>query len=164
MEDKQTGDKVEYAPFDHFTKSARRAFDAFLSERSLPVIQGDLLRGGRYELTVAYPNTDGTEVLIPTTAVGGSTQERQFVDRFINTKLIDSSIKLVIDRFGQVATRQESQNSAAKIEVIIEDPPWQTEQQRQYLEEKLGQDKRFRQEVKARIHSNIQRRVHPDHN
>ena len=164
LEDKHTGDKVEYAPFDHFTKSARRAFSAFLSERSLPVIQGDLLQGKRYELTVAYPNSEGTEVLIPTTSVDGSTQERQFVDRFINTNLIDSSVKLVIDRFGQVAVQQQSQTSSAKIEVIIEDSPWQTEQQRQYLAAKLEQDKRYRNEVTAKIHSNTQRRVHPDHN
>lgn len=164
LEDKQSGDKVEYASFDHFTKSARHTFEAFLSERSLPVVRGDLSQGERYELTVSYPNIDGTEVLIPTAAIGGTTQERQFVDRFISTELIESCVKLVIDRFGQVAVQQEPKNSPAKVEVIIEDPPWQTDQQRRFLEEKLEQDKKYRGEETARIHSSIQRRLHPDHN
>ena len=164
LEDKLTGEKAEYTPFEHFTKSPRRAFDAFQSEKSLTIIQEDLFQDGRYELTVAYPNSDRTEILIPTTSVDGSTEERLIVDRFIDTKLIDSSVRLVIDRFGQVALQQESQASSAKIEVIIEDSPWQTEQQRRYLVEKLEQDKKYRQEVTARIHSNSQPRVHPDHN
>lgn len=160
LEDLQTGKTVEYKPFDHFTDSPRHPFDAFISKGALTENPDDHYSEERYELTVTTP--DG--LLVKTVDPDGVERERQPVGKpyssnkpTINTRLIGSSLRLVIDRFGQVAVMQQSTNSAPKTFVIIENPPWQTPEQAQYLKDKLEQDRRYREEEAARIHSTINR-------
>lgn len=160
LEDRQTGKTVEYKPFDPFTDSPRRPFDAFVSKGVLTENPDDPYSEERYELTVT--TTDG--LLVKTVDPDGVERERQPVGKpysnnkpTINTRLIGSSLSLVIDRFGQVAAMQQSANSAPKTFVIIENPPWQTPEQAEYLKAKMEQDKRYRDEENARIQSLINR-------
>ena len=160
LEDRQTGKKAEYKAFDHFTDSPRRPFNAFVSKGVLTENLDDPYSEERYELTVTTP--DG--LLVKTVDPDGVERERQPVGKpysnnkpTINTRLIGSNLRLVIDRFGQVAAMQQSANSAAKTFVIIENPPWQTPEQAQYLKDKLEQDQRYRDEETARVQSLITR-------
>jgi len=160
LEDRQTGKAVGYKPFDHFTDSPWHPFDAFISKGVLTENPDDPYSEERYELTVTTP--DG--LLVKTVDPDGIERERQPVGKpysnnkpTINTRLIGSSLRLVIDRFGQVAVSQQSANSAAKTFVIIENPPWQTPEQAEYLNAKMEQDKRYRDEEAARVQSLITR-------
>ena len=121
LEDLHTGAKVEYQPYEHFTESSKKPFNAFLSQDFLQENPDDPHSDSRYELTVATPDN----VLLPTTGRDGVVRERQPVDPYINTRLVGSTLHLVIDRVGQVAVMQESETSTAKAYVIIENPPWQ---------------------------------------
>ena len=121
LEDLQTGAKVGYEPYEHFTESSRRPFDAFLSRDFLQEKPDDPYSDSRYELTVATPDN----VLLTTTGRDGVLRERQPVDPYINARLVGSTLQLAIDRVGQVAVMQRSESSTAKAYVIIENPPWQ---------------------------------------
>ena len=139
LEELRTGRKAEYAS----APARRNPFDVFVSRRSLPEQDDDPHNEGRYELTVETP----TGLLVKTVDPDGVERERQPVGKpyssnkpTINTRLIGSSLRLVIDLFGQVAIMQRSENSPANIFVVIENPPWQTEAQAQALQKQFEQD------------------------
>lgn len=157
LEDLQTGKKVEYKPFDHFIDSPRHPFDAFVSKGVLPENPDDPYSDERYELTVTTP--DG--LLVKTTDPDGVERERQPVGKpysnkpTINTRLIGSELKLVIDRLGRVGVEQQSENSSPKRYVVIENPPWQTDEQKKAIQILLEQERKYQEREKARLHHTL---------
>lgn len=145
LEDLQTGEKVEYEPYDHFTDSPQIPLDVFVSRDSLRENPDDPHSDARYELIVATPDN----VLVPTVGRDGILRERQPVDPYINTRLVGSALQLAIDRLGRVAVIQQSETSTPKFEVVIEQAPWQTESQRKIVAGKLSEQREYerRQQV-----------------
>ena len=118
LENLQTGERAEYMPFDHFRQEFGRSFATPTSEsliQQTPAIRA--LYPKTYELTVTYPN--------------GVVWERRFIDEQIKSRLIDGTLRLVIDRLGRIGVEQESSKSRATRFLIIESTPWQTELQKE---------------------------------
>ena len=137
LEDLRTGAKVQYEPYQHFAPSLHRPFDAFVSGEELSEQPDDPYSNERYEVTVSTPD----DIVL----------EQCLVDPKINTRLIGSRLRLVIDLFGQVAVQQRSKNASAKEFVVIDNTPWQTPEQAQHLRDKLEQDKQYRDEEDSRV-------------
>lgn len=161
LEDLKTGAKINYEPYELFNKDdkdnfvsrrqknkllPRRPFaDAFVSRSFLQEELDDPYSDERYELTVSTPEPE------PEGRVIG----KYPVDPLINTTLAGSNLRLVIDLFGRVAVIQQSEKSEPKTQVIIEDPPWQTTEQAQFLWGQVRQSERYRDEDRARIYGNL---------
>ena len=145
LQDLQTGDKVEYEPYQHFeyryvqeddgrlhSRHVSRPFAPFVSEPLSD--QGAASR--EYELTVTYPNGivieqhSLDEYLQPRRREGGSRRGRPPFSQA-------TSLRLVIDRFGRVGVERHSQGkglSMTETFVIVKTPPWQTHLQQAALE------------------------------
>lgn len=150
LEDLQTGEKVEYEPYEHFINSPRRPFDAFVSQDFLKEQPDDPHSDARYVLTIATPD----DVIIPIIRSDGTELEHQPVDPYINTRLVGSTLRLVINRLGQVAVSQNSEFSAPMTAVVIEQTPWQTnEQAKQLVARKLEEQQEYlkNQPVRGRL-------------
>ncbi len=132
LQDLQTGKSVEYQPFQHFTPSSMKPFDDFVSSDSLPEHPSDPHSEQRYELTV--------------TDLEGVVLERTSVDPHIDTRLIGSTLRLVIDRQGRVGVEQESETSSAKRFLVLDNTPWQTDLQREFLNQAFEEDRKYREE------------------
>ena len=132
LQDLQTGKTVEYQPFQHFTPSSMKPFADFVSPDSLPEHPNDPHSEQRYELTV--------------TDLEGVVLERLLVDPHIDTRLMGSTLRLVIDRQGRVGVEQESENSSAKRFMVLDNTPWQTDLQREFLNTTFDADSRYRKE------------------
>ena len=145
LEDLHTGEKVEYQPFDHFTDSPSRPFDAFVSPKLLQENPDDPVSTARYQLTVATP----AGVLLPITGRDGIERERQPVDPYINTRLAGSTLQLAIDRLGQVIVIQQSAVSAPQPFVVIEQAPWQTEVQAKLVAQKRAKQDEYQKRQPA---------------
>ncbi len=126
LRDTKTGAQVEYEPYQHFVPNFNPA-KPFISDR-LP--QGTDA-GSEYELIVA--DADGEEL------------ENKLVgfDRAGGTR----SPQLVVDTFGRIGV---DSNGSRWVEV--ENPPWQTERQRQVLQSIMDRQRQFEQSEQERIH------------
>lgn len=132
LQDLQTGKAIEYQPFQHFTRSSTKPFEDFVSEDSLSENPADPHSNQRYELTI--------------TNLEGVVLERLLVDPHIDTRLMGFTLRLVIDRQGRVGVEQESENSSAKRYLVLDNTPWQTEQQIKFLNTPFEEDRKLREE------------------
>lgn len=132
LQDLQTGKSVEYKPFQHFTRRSAKPFDDFVSTDSLLEYPDDPHSNQRYELTI--------------TNLEGVVLERHLVDPYIDTKLIGSTLRLVIDRQGRVGVEQESETSSAKRFLVLDNTPWQTDLQQEFLNRAFEEDRKYREE------------------
>ena len=144
LEDRLTGDKVEYKPFQNFT-STFKPFDDYVS---MPLsLQNALLWSKRYpetyELTITSPN----EVVL----------EQRFVDALLDSRLIGHSLSLVIDRLGRVGVKQGSDKVKPKWITVLDSTPWQTEIQREALQRLFEQVRRYTRENQQQGMSNVNR-------
>ncbi len=123
LENTSTGrdeDRVQYRPHEHFVKSFKPAeqFESpwLAQEKDLPQ---------QYELTITDPD--------------GVVLEHVSVDGFLedNHRQPATGLRLVIDRLGPVYVEKRSEGVglpwSRKIQVV-ENPPWQTDEQREKLE------------------------------
>ena len=139
LEDMVTGDKVEYEPYTHFDRS-------FGSHANDFVTPGFLSKGGEdshppasghYELTVTRPNVEVPE-------------QQLMIDGYISNEPMNFTLRLIINRLGQIGVEQQSGNSAPrKYPVITEDLPWQTETQRRAFEQLQANARRQQAQAKA---------------
>ena len=137
LEDTQTGQAVHYEPYEHLAPSARNPFDLFVSGESLSEELDDPHSTGRYELTITTP--DG--VVLKTTDPDGVEREHQPVDPYINTRLIGSSLRLVINRRGYIGVEQQSPNTSPKRFLVTGDVPWQIGVPKQKMERLFAETK-----------------------
>ena len=146
LEDLLTGDKVEYEPYTHFERSLVSRANNFVTERSLTKQANDPASpiGGRYELTVTRPNVNVPE-------------EQLKVDSYINGKMLNFGLRLVVNRLGLIGVEQRSANSAPhEYPVITEGLPWQTNSQRRAIAQ-LRENARRQQEQSSANFDRIQR-------
>ena len=84
-----------------------------------------------------------------------------FIDNHLDDHLIDSAVKLVIDRYGVVGVHQESkrhrQLHKPRVVPIFEQPPWQTGDQKAALERLLEQDREYSDKTKRRLQGYVNR-------
>ena len=133
LENRQSGEKVEYSPYEYFVETFKPS-EQFLSAP----LQQARDNPQQYELTIT--DTDG--VLM----------ERQIVDGFLESegRHPATSLRLVIDRLGPVYVEKKSEGIGlpwTKMESVVENPPWQTEEQRIMLEA-LRERERDREETR----------------
>ena len=146
LENRQTGlekDKVEYKPYQYFTDTFQPA-EQFASrwlqqERDYPQ---------EYELVI--------------TDLDGVVLECQFVDGYLEegNRQPATALRLVIDRLGPVYVEKKSEGVGlpwTKKIAVVEHPPWQTEEQREILDEL-----RKRQQSRA-VSPGIPHQPHPVH-
>ena len=136
LENTTTGraeDRVEYKPHQYFVDTFRPAerFEStwLIQERDNPQ---------EYELTIIDPD--------------GVVLERQPVDGYLEpeSRQPATSLRLVIDRLGPVSVEKRSEGTGlpwTKNITVIENPPWQTEEQKAILEslrQRQGERERVR--------------------
>ena len=131
LEDLESGSKVEYKPFEHLAPHSK-LFDEFISpeglQRRTALVQSSA-PDKTIQLTVTLPNN---VVLCQT-----------FVDKLISRNLIAFTLKLVIDRFGRIGVKQESEKASPKSFLVLKDTPWQTDGQRKALQRLFDQERRY---------------------
>ena len=88
------------------------------------------------QLTIVSPN----EVVI----------DQQFIDNQLDDRQIGSELRLVIDRYGTVGVRQESDWHRPRVVRIFDQPQWQTGGQKAALERLLEQDREYSEKMKRR--------------
>ena len=123
LENTSTGldeDKVHYRPHQHFVDSFKPA-EQFES----PWLDQDRANPQQYELTITDPD--------------GVVLERQAVDGYLeeDRRQPATSLRLVIDRLGPVYVEKRSVGTGlpwSKRISVVENPPWQTDEQRERLE------------------------------
>ena len=163
LEDRQTGATVQYEPYEHLASSSRQLFDnPFVSADSVSEHPDDPFSESRYELTVATPEG----ILLRTTDPDGDVRERQTVGKkyrheaenpTINTRLIGSRLKLVIDRLGRVGVEQDSERIGPKRFMVIQNHPWQTEEQGKAIRQTLLLARLYRKLERARDQETLTR-------
>ena len=134
LEDLATGGsegQVSYEPYQHFDPYPRQGYQDFVSEHSLSENLDDPHSEWRYKLTVTTPD--------------GVVMDELLVDTYINNRLMGSSLRLIINRLGQVGVEQASIYSPTKKYEVIKNPPWQTETQRRAFEQ-IQENIRLQQE------------------
>ncbi len=123
LENLQTGSEgnpAEYRPHQHFVETFQPA-EQFASRW----LQQELDNPQEYELTITDPD--------------GVVLERQTVDGFLEpgNRHPATSLRLVIDRLGPVYVEKRSEGTGlpwTKRVAVVENPPWQTEEQREILD------------------------------
>ena len=123
LENTSTGldeDRVHYRPHQHFVDSFKPA-EQFES----PWLDQDRANPQQYELTITDPD--------------GVVLERQAVDGYLeeDRRQPATSLRLVIDRLGPVYVEKRSVGAGlpwSKKISVVENPPWQTDEQRERLE------------------------------
>ena len=141
LEDLESGQKVQYEPYEHFSPSSMRSVNDFVSGGSLSEHPDDPHSDSRYELTVTTPD--------------GIIMEQCFVDPYINTRLRGSSLRLIINRLGQVGVEQQSGNTTAKKYEVLKYPPWQTDTQRLAIERLQENIERHQERERQRLHHTL---------
>ncbi len=153
LENLQTGDKedpIEYEPHQHFVDTFQPA-EQFASRW----LQQNRDNPQDYELTITDPD--------------GVVLERQNVDGYLEpgNRQPATRLRLVIDRLGPVYVEKKSEGiglSWAKKEVVVENPPWQTKEQREILKS-LRQREREREESRGQqAQTNLERPAYLDIN
>ena len=127
LENRQSGQKVEYSPFEYFVETFKPS-EQFLSD---PLLQ-ERDNPQEYELTI--------------TDIDGVLMEHQLVNGFLESdgRHPATSLRLVIDRLGPVYVEKKSEGIGlpwTKMEAVVENPPWQTEEQREMLEALRGRER-----------------------
>ena len=143
LEDHQTGARVQYEPYQHLPP-ATNPFHVFVSGEFLSEESDAPYSANRYELTITTPE-------------GVLLMEPLWVEDYIDSRLIGSRLRLVINQLGQVGVEQESDKTARKIYQVVENPPWQTEEQREAIQRLLEQEREYRQEESVRMYQNLNR-------
>ena len=123
LENTSTGleeDMVQYLPHQHFVETFKPA-EQFES----PWLDQDRGNPQEYEMTITDPD--------------GVVLERQVVDGYLEDgrRQPATSLRLVIDRLGPVYVEKRSEGTGlpwSKKIAVVENPPWQTEEQREKLE------------------------------
>ena len=146
LENLETGDAVEYTPFQSFA-SRFAPFSPYMSE---PLrLKQAIVRSPKYpkslRLTITLPN--------------GVVANQAFIDNELNMRQIGTELKLVIDRFGVVGVRQESERHSPRTIRVFNRPPWQTGYQEIALQRLLEQEREYEDEMKRRGSTNVTR--HP---
>ena len=153
LEDLQTGQELRYEPYEHFSSTSRHSYEhfsstsrhsleGFISEQTISEDPGDPHVEGRYQLTV--------------TTTEGVVQEQRVLNKdYINTSLIGSKLRLVINRLGQVGVKQDSENGEPKNIMILESPPWQAGAQLAALNQLQENYRRRRELDSAQLHYNL---------
>ena len=142
LEDLQTGQELRYEPYEHFSSTSRHSLEGFISEQTISEDPGDPHVEGRYQLTV--------------TTTEGVVQEQRVLNKdYINTSLIGSKLRLVINRLGQVGVKQDSENGEPKNIMILESPPWQAGAQLAALNQLQENYRRRRELDSAQLHYNL---------
>ena len=137
LENLQTGSEgnpAEYRPHQHFVETFQPA-EQFASRW----LQQEMDNPQEYELTITDPD--------------GVVLERQVVDGFLESegRHPASGLRLVIDRLGPVYVEKRSGGIGlpwTKRVAVVENPPWQTEEQREILDA-LREREREREESKS---------------
>lgn len=137
LENLETGDVVEYEAFQSFTPRFN-PFSPFISE---PLRLGQaIVRFQKYprslQLTIASPN--------------GVVTDQEFIDCQLDDRQIGGELRLVIDRYGTVGVRQESDRHRTRVVRIFDQPQWQTGGQKEALERLLEQDREYSEQRKRR--------------
>ena len=141
LEDMVTGDKVEYEPYTHFDRSFGSRANDFVTPGFLSKDREDSHppASGRYELTVTRPNVEVPE-------------QQLMVDGYIDNEPMNFTLRLIINRLGQIGVEQQSANSAPrKYPVVTEELPWQTETQRRAFKQLQANTRRRQAQEKAEI-------------
>ena len=133
----ETGAKVEYEPLQTFTPR-------FLPFG--PFESGPLTRPQSVVGSLEYPRT---YQLIVTNA-DGLVLKQGFIDEYINPRLMDQELRLIIDRYGRIGVEQRSEMASPRRYMVFGDTPWQTEMQREALQQLLEQEHRRRESDDAR--------------
>ena len=141
LEDLITGAKVQYEPYQHFALSSHRPFGDFVSGEELSEQPDDPYSNERYEVTISTLD----DIVL----------EKCLVDPYINTRLMGSSLRLIINRLGQVGVEQRSDNSGSNKWAVIKYPPWQTEGQRRAFEQLLENERRQREREMEHLHHTL---------
>ena len=137
LENTSTGrdeDAVRYQPHQHFVESFKPA-----EQYESPWLSQKRENPQEYELTITDPD--------------GVVLERQSVDGFLEEgkRQPATGLRLVIDRLGPVYVEKRSEGVGlpwSKRVTVVENPPWQTEEQRERLET-LRQRQRERERGRA---------------
>ena len=142
LEDLQTGQELRYEPYEHFSSTSRHSLEGFISEQTISEDPGDPHVEGRYQLTV--------------TTTEGVVQEQRLLNKdYINTSLIGSKLRLVINRLGQVGVEQDSEKGGPRKTLILESPPWQAGAQLAALNQLQENYRRRRELDSAQLHYNL---------
>ena len=160
LEDLQTGDKVHYEPYAHLAPSIQEPFEGFTSRYALKEDPDDPHSDTRYELTVTTPDGVLLETINPDNIAllrqpVGPKYDKEDENPSINTRLISSSLHLVIDRLGRVGVEQDSPMSDAKRYVVINGHRWQSDEQKNAIKRSLLLDRLYRKLEKARSRENL---------
>lgn len=140
LENLESGDGVEYEPFESLTRTFK-PFGDFVSEKGLdvrPISMATRPSGQRIRLTIAHP--DGEEV--------GHCFVDKHVERHVSLRIDGYSLRLVIDRLGRVGVElhlagMNLQDTKPRRYMVVPEPPWQTELQREALSRLDDQLRRY---------------------
>ena len=169
LQDLQTGELVEYEPFQHFEygyvgREQRRRVE-HVSKPFKPYFSETLTQEKAFPHDFELTLTDVNEVVIEQHSVDGylkpSEEEREQTSRY-RPRLPATSLRLVIDRFGRVGVEKHSSGPGltwTEMFFPVKDPPWQLEGQREALRTLLAQQERYEEERRQRGSHNIYR--HP---
>ena len=125
LEDMESGDKVEYEPFQHLTKN----FTPLTEFVSAPLRRQDsatqsTLYPQSYELTVTAPS--------------GVVFWRTYLDEIIDSRLMNHTLRLVIDPYGLIGVQQEGAKRSPQRFLVFDGAPWlsyrQQEARGEYLQ------------------------------
>lgn len=136
LENLRTGSKedtAQYRPHQHFVETFQPA-EQFASRW----LQQERDNPQEYELTITDPD--------------GVVLERRYIDGYLEpgNRHPATSLRLVIDRLGPVYVEKKSEGIGltwTKKEAVVENPPWQTEEQRARLKA-LRERERQREEAR----------------
>ena len=147
LENLETGDAVKYNPFQLFASRVNR-FNPFSPFISKPLRLGQAIVRSRnhpksLQLTIALPN--------------GVVTNQAFIDKCLDERQIGSELKLVIDRYGVVWVRQESEQRKPRVVPIFDRPRWQTGGQKAALERLLEQQREYEDKMERRGLINVTR-------
>ncbi len=135
LENSQTGERVAYQPHQHFVDSFQPS-----EQYESSWLQQETHNPQSYELTIANPD--------------GVVLKRKCIDGYLEPdgKQPATGLRLIIDRLGPVCVEKKSEGVGlpwTRKVTVVENPPWQTEEQRKMLED-LRQRLREREEARRR--------------
>ena len=146
LEHLDSGDRVEYEPFESLT----RTFNPFEE-----YVSAEMVVPGRF----------GKTIRLTIDCLDGNVKERDFVDEPVAPKLVGYTLKLVIDRLGRIGVEQAhagpyggKYNRTTKRYMLFADTPWQTGRQREALQRQLEQHREFERRQDDRTSFYINRR------
>ena len=90
-----------------------------------------------------------------TTTDGVVQEQRVLTKDYINTSLIGSKLRLVINHLGQVGVKQDSEKGGSRKIMILESPPWQAGAQLAALNQLQENYRRRRELDSAQLHYNL---------